>query len=253
MRIKGVEIRVRKGSVAGTKLGAKIVWSLDNVDELTVRRACKLALKKASARGAKTLSIPEIKIANSDLSQKAAAKIMAQEVLRHLKEERHHYKRIDFVLSCAKIVKIYKKAVLSYLEYIVYKLCDGPFITVDIIIETKGGVVLIKRSNPPFGWALPGGFVDYGESLETAARREAREETGLVVRNLRQMHTYSRPGRDPRFHTITTVFTAKAKGQPRAGSDAAGAQVVKKGAWKKLSLAFDHQQVLRDYSMQKKP
>ncbi|MEK7850204.1 MAG: NUDIX domain-containing protein, partial [Candidatus Omnitrophota bacterium] len=84
--------------------------------------------------------------------------------------------------------------------------------TVDTIIEVEGGVVLIKRSNPPFGWAIPGGFLDYGESLEEAAAREAKEETGLVVTNLKQFHTYSDPVRDPRFHTISTVFICQAKG-----------------------------------------
>ncbi|MDP2268479.1 MAG: NUDIX hydrolase, partial [Deltaproteobacteria bacterium] len=82
--------------------------------------------------------------------------------------------------------------------------------TVDIIIETgKRGIILIKRKNFPHGWALPGGFVDYGEALEEAARREAKEETGLEVELVRQLHTYSDPARDPRHHTITTVFIAR--------------------------------------------
>ena len=80
----------------------------------------------------------------------------------------------------------------------------------DIIIEIEGGIVLIERKNPPFGWALPGGFVDYGESFEQAAVREALEETGLRVTLTRQFHTYSDPGRDPRQHTASTVFIATA-------------------------------------------
>lgn len=74
----------------------------------------------------------------------------------------------------------------------------------DIIIELNGGIVLIERKNPPHGWALPGGFVDYGESFEQAATREALEETGLKVELLRQFHTYSDPARDPRQHTAST-------------------------------------------------
>ena len=88
----------------------------------------------------------------------------------------------------------------------------NPIPTVDIIIELESGIVFIKRADPPFGWALPGGYVDYGESLEEAACREALEETGLKIELLGQFHTYSDPLRDARQHNISTVFIAKAKG-----------------------------------------
>jgi len=116
---------------------------------------------------------------------------------------------------------------------------------VDIIIETEGGVVLIERKNKPLGWALPGGFVDYGESLEKAALREAFEETGLRVRLRRQLKTYSDPARDPRHHTITTVFIATADGSPHAGDDAARAAVFVRENLP--PLAFDHALILEDY------
>ena len=87
-----------------------------------------------------------------------------------------------------------------------------PLLTVDIIIRYQDGIVLIERKNPPPGWALPGGFVDVGESLEEAAIREAKEETSLDVTLVEQFHAYSKPGRDPRFHTVTMVFIADGKG-----------------------------------------
>ena len=121
----------------------------------------------------------------------------------------------------------------------------NPVPTVDIIIQINGGIVLIKRRNPPLGWALPGGFVDYGESLEEAASREAKEETGLDVCQLRQFHTYSDPGRDRRLHTISTVFTATASGQPKGGDDAVEAQIFSRDTLP--PLVFDHAQIVADF------
>ncbi|MDD5281803.1 MAG: NUDIX hydrolase [Candidatus Omnitrophica bacterium] len=126
-------------------------------------------------------------------------------------------------------------------------MSGGPYVTVDAIIELAEGIVIIKRSNPPFGWALPGGFVDYGESLEDAVKREAKEETDLELTEIRQFHTYSDPKRDPRFHTVGTVFIAKAKGKPKAGDDAAGLKVVKRQELEKLDFAFDHKKIIQDY------
>jgi 8-oxo-dGTP diphosphatase len=117
--------------------------------------------------------------------------------------------------------------------------------TVDVIIRAAGGVVLVRRKNPPLGWALPGGYVDVGETLEAAAAREALEETGLVVRLARQFHAYSDPARDPRRHTITTVFLADADGLPRGGDDAAEARVFPVAELP--PLVFDHAQILADY------
>lgn len=122
----------------------------------------------------------------------------------------------------------------------------NPLPTVDIIIEVEGGIVLIKRKNPPHGWAIPGGFLDWGESVEACAVREAREETGLAVRLRSLFYVYSRPDRDPRHHTVTTVFIARAQGRPAAADDAIDAGVF--GADDlPAPLAFDHGQILRDY------
>ncbi len=125
-----------------------------------------------------------------------------------------------------------------------------PFVTVDVIIEYEGGIVLIKRKNPPEGWALPGGFVDYAESLERAAEREAKEETGLDIELIRQFHTYSEPERDPRHHTITTVFIAQGKGLLRSGDDAKEAAVFRKEDLPE-EIAFDHKRILNDYFMRR--
>jgi ADP-ribose pyrophosphatase YjhB (NUDIX family) len=123
----------------------------------------------------------------------------------------------------------------------------APLPTVDVIIELQGkGVVLIRRKNPPPGWALPGGFVDYGETLEQAAVREALEETSLQVELTRQFHAYSDPQRDPRGHTITVVFSARASGEPRAADDAQEIGVFQADALPS-PLAFDHRQILTDY------
>jgi 8-oxo-dGTP diphosphatase len=128
----------------------------------------------------------------------------------------------------------------------------NPIPTVDLIIELgTRGIVLIRRSNPPLGWALPGGFVDYGESLETAARREALEETGLNVTLVRQFHTYSAPDRDPRQHTISTVFIGTAHGTPQAGDDAAEVVIVDRTTVTEFDLAFDHGRILADYFQRK--
>jgi len=128
-----------------------------------------------------------------------------------------------------------------------------PRLTVDIIIEMKDsqGIVLIQRKNPPPGWAIPGGFVDYGETLEHAAEREALEETSLKVSLIEQFHTYSDPRRDPRHHTVSTVFIAKAQGAPKAADDA-----MKIGIFNEETLpepiAFDHKDILREFFLYKK-
>jgi len=123
----------------------------------------------------------------------------------------------------------------------------NPLLTVDIIIEVSGGVILIERKNPPPGYALPGGFVDYGESLESAARREAREETSLRVKLREQFYTYSEPGRDPRHHTVTTVFLARVlSGKPRARDDARALGIFREGNLPE-EIAFDHRRILEDY------
>ncbi len=131
----------------------------------------------------------------------------------------------------------------------VYK---NPVPTVDIIIEIGDKIILIERKNPPYGWAIPGGFVDYGESLENAARREAFEETSVTVELYEQFYTYSRPDRDPRHHTITTVFLARAlSGTPKADDDAKSLELFTSDSLPD-TIAFDHRNILMDYFTYKK-
>lgn len=217
-------------------------------DEIKIRNSCTNSLRIAHKLKISSIAFPALGCGVGRFSEEAAAKIMSQEIFKFLLENENVYlKEILFVLYDKAAFDIFDKMMNSYLNYIYKKMQSGPFITVDAIIETEGGIVLIERSNPPFGWAIPGGFVDYGESLEDAAAREVEEETGLKVTNLKQFHTYSKPGRDPRFHTITTVFTARAKGKPKAASDAKDAKVFTIDGVSKLILAFDHKQVLEDY------
>ena len=131
-------------------------------------------------------------------------------------------------------------------------LQPGPRLAADAIIELPDGrIVLIERKNPPFGWAIPGGFVDCGESLETAAVREALEETGLTVSLTDLLYVYSDPARDPRGHTITAVFVATAEGIPVGADDALQAITVDELTLPQ-PLAFDHDRVLADYFTFKK-
>ncbi len=127
----------------------------------------------------------------------------------------------------------------------------NPVPTVDIIIEYAPGIVMVQRKNPPEGWAIPGGFVDYGETVEAAARREALEETGLALSDLKMFHVYSDPARDPRQHTLTTVFVASGTGTLAAGDDACRAAVFT-GDDLPAAIAFDHARILADYFSWKK-
>ncbi len=130
-----------------------------------------------------------------------------------------------------------------------------PKLAVDAIVDYQGKIVLIERKNPPYGWAIPGGFVDVGETVEDAVRREMKEEIGVELFDLKQFHAYSDPKRDKRWHTISLIFTATCKMAPIAGDDAKNfalftkEEITKMG--KEQKLCFDHDEVLSDYFLQK--
>lgn len=222
-------------------------------DEGKIRQSCASSLDVAEELKVKSIAFPALGCGVGGFSYLACAKIMSQEVFKHLrKTPESSLREIIFCLYGREAYEVFNETALRYLEHITHKVGQGPFVTVDAIIEINDGIVLIKRSNPPFGWALPGGFVDYGESLEEAVVREAKEETDLELEEVRQFHTYSKPDRDPRFHTISTVYIAQGRGKPKSGSDAANLKVVKIKELKDYDFAFDHKVIIEDYLKQKR-
>jgi O-acetyl-ADP-ribose deacetylase (regulator of RNase III)/ADP-ribose pyrophosphatase YjhB (NUDIX family) len=245
---------------------AVILGAGRTTDQTVLRRATAEALKRAGELGVSSVAFPALGCGQGGFPLVGAAKIMTQEVLKFSRDGgpgRAGLKEIIFCLHDQEAFEVFDKTVRGYVRHIQEDLGPGPYVTVDIIIEygvsvpvmageaSPGGIVLIERSNPPYGWALPGGFVDYGESLEEAAVREAKEETSLDLIDLRQFHAYSDPRRDPRFHTISTVFIAEGQGEPKAGDDAKGVKVARYADLPELEYAFDHKDIIREYLIEK--
>ena len=130
---------------------------------------------------------------------------------------------------------------------------ETPLLAVDGIINVQDengkfiGIVLIERKYPPIGIALPGGFVEVGETVERAVIREMKEETGLDVIIMRQFHVYSNPERDPRRHVVSVVFECVARGEPKGSDDAKVARVYSYDEIPFEELVFDHGNILKDY------
>jgi len=254
LKVEGIVCPSQQTSVQKVKKGkAKYLIYVStcdadgNSDEDSIRLSCADALERARALKIKSLAFPLMSSEKTLVPFVGIAKIMTQEVLKFIKTYPKVIPQIVFCLNQKKNFMLFKKTVSSYIYHLENDLSKGPFVTVDVIIELPEGIVLIERSNPPYGWALPGGFIDYGESLEEAVRREAKEETNLELDKLRQFHTYSLPLRDPRFHTISTVFIARGKGTPKSGDDAKSFQVVSPGELLTLKYAFDHGEIIKDY------
>ncbi|MCF7870518.1 MAG: NUDIX hydrolase [Candidatus Omnitrophica bacterium] len=180
------------------------------------------------------------------------SKIAAQEIFRQEKiKDKIRLKKVLLITESNRAEKVLSRNLIGYLDHI--KINRGPFLTVDGLIQYKNGIVLIERSNPPLGLALPGGFVDYGEKAEDAAIREVKEETNLDFINVKQFKVYSDRSRDPRFHTVSVVFTGKGRGKLKAASDAKKALVFEiiKGKSRLLKLppniVFDHKKIIKDF------
>jgi len=216
-------------------------------DENIIRIAAYNTLKLAEEKRIKSISFCALGCGVGGFSYEAASKIMAQEVFRYLQEvQEPALKKIEFVLFSEDAFNIFQKNIIDYLKHITGKLRQGPFLTVDAIIEFEGGIVMIERTNPPLGFALPGGFVDYGETVEEAVKREVEEETNLQFLDFKLLGVYSDPGRDARFHTVSTVFYGKGRGKLKAASDAKNAKVYKPGSLPE-KIAFDHRKIIEDY------
>lgn len=179
------------------------------------------------------------------------SKIAAQELFRLAKnKKRVCLKQVCFVVKTRQIEEVLKKNLINYWEHL--KNNPGPFLTVDGIVQYRGGIVLVKRTNPPLGWALPGGFVDYGESLEAAVAREVKEEINLDFKAIKQFKAYSAEKRDPRFHTVSIVFFGEGRGRLKAASDAKDARVFLLKGRDSLEelpedIAFDHKKIIKEW------
>lgn len=249
---KGEAVLTSAGDLKAKYVIHTVTMGMDFVtDEETIRKATWNALMAAEKFRIKSLSFPALGCGTGKFPFQASAKIMAQEVWRYTRQiPAPSLKKIIFVLNSQKAYLIFKKNVSGYLEYIEKKVCSGPFLTVDGIVEYRGGIVMVERSNPPFGWALPGGFLDYGETVEEAVKREVKEETNLEFVNFKELGVYSQPERDPRFHTVSVVFVGKGKGSLKADSDAKAVKVFKIKSLPS-KIAFDHRRIIEDYTKSK--
>ena len=219
-------------------------------DQEIIRRATRSALEITKEKDIKSLAFCALGCGVGKFPIDKAARIMLEEVI-HYAQWNHNLKKVYFVLYTDEIFKVFSDIVTERFVRTMEKMTNNPIPTVDIIIDNGEGIVLIERKNPPFGWALPGGFCELGESVETGAFREAEEETGLKVEDLKQFHVYSDPKRDPRFHTISVVFTATTNKEPKADSDAKDAKFFLKDNLPK-EIVFDHKQIIEDYFRKKK-
>jgi len=215
--------------------------------EVIIRKATFNALALAQKNKISSIAFCALGCGVGGFSYEAASKIMAQEVFRYLQEtEQPTLKKITFVLFSDEALKIFDKNICDYLTHLTGHLRQGPFLTVDGIVAYQDGIVMIERTNPPLGWALPGGFVDYGETVEQAVAREIKEETNLDIVDVKQFAIRSDPHRDPRFHTVSIVFSGKGRGQLRASSDAKNAKVFTLSNLPG-NIAFDHREIIAQY------
>lgn len=220
-------------------------------DSVKIRQSCASALKVAEELKLASISFPALGCGVGKFNKKLAARIMFEEIIKVAIKDETTLEEISYCLYDAPAYEEFKAYVEDCYYHFREDLGWGPYFTTDCIVEMSEGIVMIDRGHPPFGWAIPGGFMERGESAEESVRREIMEETGLELENLRQFHTYSNPSRDPRFHTVTTTFIATGIGTPRFGDDAAGIKIVPYHNLLEGEYAFDHMEIIRDYLAKK--
>jgi O-acetyl-ADP-ribose deacetylase len=245
---------IREGEAVITgagKLKAKFVihaatMALDfKTDQKIIRKATRSALEKTKEEAIKSIALPALGCGVGGFRKDEAAKIMLEEVMTYAQKSKN-LDKVLFVLYDDQTYRVFKKIIEERFKVIKRKIEDHPIPTVDIIINKSEKIILIKRENPPFGWAIPGGFIEIGETVEEAAEREAKEETGVKVKNLKQFRVYSDPNRDPRFHAISCVFTAETDDEAKASSDAKEARFFKQDKLPE-KIVFDHKKIIDDY------
>lgn len=217
------------------------------IDDAVIRKVTYNSLVCARDNKIFSLAFTALGCETGEFSYEVSTKLMAQEVLRFLKDFTDcDLRELVFVSYSEDVFTVFIQNIHNYLKHMADKGFQGPYVTVDGIVEYQAGIVLVERKNPPFGWALPGGFVDYEETVETAVVREVKEETGLDFSNIKQFRVYSEKNRDPRFHTVSVVFTGKGTGQLVAASDAKNANVFDPKLLPE-PMAFDHRKIIEDY------
>ncbi len=248
MLVKATEFKIIQADIDKIAKNADFVATTLKAKptEFSLRQAFRTVFAKAKKNKKDKIIFPALGI-KENFPAIAVAKIVSQEILRFCRAHPSSFKEMVLAVLDKETLVLFEKQVYGYIRHVQEDLSCGPYSTVDIIIKYQGGIVVIERTNPPFGFALPGGFVDNGESLEHAAVRETKEETNLELKNLKQFHTYSDPRRDPRFQTIATVFVAQGKGVLRSGDDAKGAEVMSIKEILKHKFAFDHKKIICDY------
>lgn len=250
MNIKNIHLEIIHSDMSTLDVDLKVT-ECKSLDQETIRAMVANSLSQGQENRQKSISFSDLGCRNTDFPLEGVAKIMVQEIMSYSrKHKKPSLEKIVFCIEEEGSFRIFDKTIRGYVKHIQEELGPGPYVTVDIIIEMDEGIILIERSNPPYGWALPGGFLDYGESLEQAAVREAKEETNMGLENLRQFHTYSKPGRDPRFQTVSTVFIATGKGIPQFGDDAKNLKIVRYDDLSNLDYAFDHKEIIKEYREQ---